>query len=92
MRTIKIILNPVFQLIKLKRNSRLIIDLINKILYIEKKTYIFALPLQGKYHFSKSESLYIKKDVSLTKNNIPPMPLFDAHLGGFSFLNHITNG
>jgi hypothetical protein len=22
----------------------------------------------------------------LTKNNTPPMPLFDAHLGGFFFL------
>lgn len=54
---------------------------LNKILYKVKKIYTFASQSKRLYSFDCSNL-----DVSLTKNNIPPMPLFDAHLGGFSFL------
>jgi len=34
----------------------------------------------------KSASGYIFFDSTFTTNNTPPMPLCDAHLGGFLFL------
>lgn len=49
--------------------------------------HIFAKVGSENYGFATDFGLYLK-DSSFSKDNTPPMPLFDAHLGGFSFLNH----
>jgi len=44
--------------------------------------HIFATSISELYTITLGSFL---KDSHLTKNNIPSMPLLDAHLGGFFF-------
>lgn len=46
-------------------------------------TFARTVPVQ---HTVRSASGSFFKDSTFTNNNTPPMPLHDAHLGGFLFL------
>jgi hypothetical protein len=49
------------------------------------KMYIFA-PTVPVLHTVRSASGSFSKDSLITQDNTPPMPLYDAHLGGFLIL------